>query len=85
MEGAVATLMTMDAPWWFVALGYAEYLFVACFFVSEIASLAFRRWVIRTERIAHAVPQERYHSRFSTPMISFIAAAEIGLGINPFR
>ena len=80
----MATLTIVEAPWWFVVLGYAEFIFVACFFGSEAMNLVFRGWVIRTERTAHAVPPDRYLTRFGIPMITATTAACVGVGISLF-
>ncbi|HEX6470337.1 MAG TPA: hypothetical protein VF069_14665 [Streptosporangiaceae bacterium] len=74
----------MSAPWWFVVLGYAELIFVTCFFSSEAMNLVFRGWVTRMERTAHAVPPDRYFTRFGIPMITATTAACVGVGINLF-
>lgn len=80
----MATLLIVEARGWFVVLGYAELIFVACFFGSEAMNLVFRGWVIRMERTAHAVPPDRYFARFGIPMITATTAACVGVGINLF-
>jgi hypothetical protein len=78
----VATLTIVEAPWWFVVLGYAEFIFVACFFGGEAMNLVFRGWVFRTERTADVVPPDRYFARFAIPMITATTAVCVGVGIS---
>jgi hypothetical protein len=77
-----ATLAVMEAPWWFLVLGYAELIFVVSFFLNEVAHSIFRGSIIRVERAMHAIPHDRYYTRFALPLIAAITAACIGIGIN---
>lgn len=65
-----------------MVLGYAELIFVVCFFLNEVVQFVFRGWITRVERAMHALPNDRYYTRFALPIITAITAACVGIGIN---
>ena len=72
----------MQAPWWFVVLGFAEGIFVTCVFFSELTLFAFRRQIFRLDRAMHSIPDDRYFSVVFLPVVSVLVGVSGGIGVN---
>lgn len=66
--------------WWVDALGFAELVFVTCFFVTETLRLIFRSHLNRMEQAAQVIPPERFFQQVAAPLLTAVAGVLVAIG-----